>query len=215
MQKKDPLYDDSVLEEDQPFLIFYTDDVNTPESMNPEDLSYLTQFIQSLPDVLTSNTAALYFVEDDLFLNQNDDLEHTGDIYGVSDVQNVAASIRLIHQNADQLYTLTKEGEQVILSNPDFYKETIVHELSHLLDLYSSGTGNLTSYSAEFRDLYEAAPDLLGEYGSTARTEYFAEAGVYYFLYPDRLKQLSLPLFEFFEARYPYLQTELTVKTGS
>lgn len=198
-QARNPLYPGSVLVADSPVLIYYLDDGSTPEKMPPDQLDSVAAFVAGLPEVLTERTAAIYLMEDGLFLQQNGDIENPGNVFGVSDSRNVSTQIRLIHQDSDEMYTYLKDGTLVFLSDPSFYSETIVHEMTHLFDLYPDDGETLLSDSRQLQDFYSRQPDLLGEYGSTSPAEYFAEAGVYYFLYPQLMQEKSPELYAWFD----------------
>ncbi|WP_286356535.1 anthrax toxin lethal factor-related metalloendopeptidase [Ileibacterium valens] len=204
VQKSTPLYPNSVLLTEEPLLVYWVDDEKTSETLNSEQLETTRQFIESLPEILTQYSAAVYLMEDSLFLQNNSDIASLGEVFGVSSTLQAASCIRVIFDDANVLYTYLKDGSTVFLNDPIFFRETIVHELAHLLDYYSTGIQDLLSESEEFNQFYEEDPDLFGDYGASAREEYFAEASVFYFLYPDLMKQIAPDIYQFFLDRFPY-----------
>lgn len=203
-QLEQPEYPEAFRLSEDPLLVYWVDDPQTEEGLDEQQLENIVTFIRNLPPVLTQYAASVYLVEDQIFKNQNPELEKSGEVFGVSSTAEASADIRVVFEDSSVLYTYLKDGTTVFLNDPVFYRETIVHELTHLLDYYSTGVQELKRSSPEFTQFYEKAPDAFGSYGATAPEEYFAEAGVCYFLYPQMMKETSPEVYSFFERNYPY-----------
>lgn len=92
--------------------------------------------------------------------------------------------------------TRTKKYGSINLDENDF-KETLTHELWHVYD-NTHQNGNIAP-SETIVDIYNQNPSLLGEYGATSIYEFFADAGKMYVNEPDKLKEKSEELYNFFE----------------
>lgn len=202
-QTDQPLYENSEQISESPLLVYWTDDPETEEVLDDGSKEQIAMFIEQLPDVLTRYGASIYLMEDEAFLRECSDIEKNGNVYGVSSTAEAAANIRIILKDPGLLYTYLKDGSTVLLSDPAFYHETIVHELTHLLDYYSTGVQELKSHSSQIEQFYQNNPYQFGEYGASSREEYFAEAGVYYFLYPDLMQENAPEVYAFFVENYP------------
>lgn len=197
-QLDDPEFENTFLLANHPFPIYYVDDGNLDETIDQSTLEALTAYISQLPPVLLENCTGIYLMEDQAFTTLDDSYEDSS-VYGVSKSQNFTVDIRLIGNEGRYSYTYLHSGKAVTLDDPLFYTETIVHELVHLVDM-KHGTGSgLLSASDQVQQFYADAPDLFGDYGASSATEWFAEAGVYYFLYPQTLYSLSPNVYTYME----------------
>lgn len=93
--------------------------------------------------------------------------------------------------------TRTKKYCYINLDENDF-KEILTHELWHVYDNTHQNGG--IAPSETIVDIYNQNPSLLGEYGATSAGEFFADAGKMYVNEPDKLKEKSEELYNFFEA---------------
>ena len=192
-----PKYENAVLVASDPCPIYYVPDPEYPEPFDEQTLNQIIQTIQSAPDQLKRLPAAVYLVADRIFTESIPSSEN-GDVYGYTVPIDMTVYIRLIQDKADSLYTWKHNGQPVMLDDPDFYSETIIHELAHLLDLeYSEGI-IFHSDKQAFKDLYQANIDCLSEYAMVDSHEYFAEAAVYWYSYPDLLKTVAPEVYNYF-----------------
>ena len=85
-----------------------------------------------------------------------------------------------------------KEGDVSNKDNLD--KSALVHELWHI---YGFNHGN--SDSKEFQELYLCGGDSITEYGKISPGEFFAEAGWWYTVYPEKLKESNMDVYSYFK----------------
>ncbi len=140
------------------------------------------------PDYLMKNCTEIHFQCKDIFMKHMLDdgfvqNETEGEFY------DGLTSNTTVYMN-----TRTKKYGSVNIDENDF-KETLTHELWHVYDdiYYSSNDTRII-------DIYNQDPYLLGEYGATNTPEFFAEAGKMYVNEPDKLKEKSEELYNFFES---------------
>ncbi len=77
------------------------------------------------------------------------------------------------------------------------YDPYIIHELWHIYD-----SANNISSTSTFLDLYNNAPNSLGEIYATNVSEFFAGAGEMYMCFPDELEEKNLDIYNFFANRF-------------
>lgn len=147
--------------------------------------------LEKQPDYLMKNCTEIHFQCEDVFMKRMLDdgfvqNEADGELY------DGLASDTIVYMN-----TRTKKYGSVNIDENDF-KETLTHELWHVYD-NTHQNGNLMP-SETIADIYNKDPYLLGEYGSTSIYEFFAEAGMMYVNEPDKLKEKSEELYNFFES---------------
>ncbi|MCF0259563.1 MAG: hypothetical protein HUJ54_06865 [Erysipelotrichaceae bacterium] len=192
-----PKYDHAVLITDDPCPIYYVPDPEYPEPFDEGMLTRIVQTIQTAPDQLKKLPAAVYLVADRVFTDSIPSSEDQ-DIYGYTVPIDMTVYIRLIQEKADSLYTWKHDGQPVMLNDPDFYSDTIIHEMAHLQDLeYSKGI-IFHSDSKEFLELFKANQNRLSEYAATDPHEFFAEAVVYWHTYPDLLQRCAPEVYDYF-----------------
>lgn len=168
------------------------------KEMDPDAQEWIISFVSSLDPALLARPSGLYFLNLDSFSKEMGE-DFTSGVFGYSQNMSRQAFIRMPSDSEQNRYTVFKDGSHVDLSEPDFYTETIVHELCHLLDVQEQGDTLFFSRSPEWQNLYDQYSQLLGEYGATSPVEFFAEAGVYYFLYPDLLQDISPEIYDAFD----------------
>lgn len=194
VQADDPEFANTYLLRQNPFPIFYVDDGNLEQTIPQSTLDALTAYIADLPAVLLDNCSAMYLMEEKAFEDMDPSYENSI-VFGLSKSSNFTVDIRLVSDGSSS-YTYMHSGQPVTLDNPVFYTETIVHELVHLFDMKSASRGALYSESDPFIAWYQSSPELFGSYGGTSPAEWFAEAGVYYFMYPDLLQMMSADIYQ-------------------
>ena len=196
-QTEHPRYENAELLALDPFPIYYEQDNIPIEHFPYEVLNRIVENIQAAPEDLKKLPAAMYLIGDHEFNESIADAEQ-GDVYGYAVPNDMTIYLRLIQENADSTYTYQHNGAPVMLSSPNFYTETILHEMAHLLDASKSGGFRLHSESNDFKALYEANKDLLSEYGAQDSHEFFAEAAVYWYLYPKILEREAPDVYSYF-----------------
>lgn len=200
-QKNNPLYPNLEIIENEKIPVFYVAGESADEKLTSSDtLAQISSFIERLPEQLLDNTAGIYLMEDQSFLKETSDFSST-EIFGLSDTATLSVHIRLSPEEYGEFYTKLHDGKLVGLQDPAFYEETIVHELCHLLDYRYGSYGMLLSSEKEFLDIYDQKKDFFGNYATSSPAEFFAECGVYYYLYPELMK-------EQFPGGYAYFQTQ-------
>ena len=199
MQQSSPIFENCVREgESQPALYF--ESTSSQQMPSKEDQEAILAMISELPDSLKGHAAGIYFLSEDTF-NSCIEEETSFDAAGFSRSSNFSTAIKVPDLRLDDYWTVFRDGQQVLLSVPQSYKETIVHELTHLVDVQITGNHLRLSATPEWTAIYDSQKEIFGKYGASSRIEMFAEAGVYYYLYPDLLQQMSPQIYEFFETR--------------
>lgn len=201
IQKDTPIYSQADQLAEEPIAIYYVDDGNPETGVNPALLEELNYFVSILPDELLEQAAALYYVEDQAFEMSSYD-GPSSQVFGFSNSGTMSSSIRLMTDINYLEYTQLKSGAYAFLDDPAFYKETIIHELSHLMDMKAGSSSTTYSDTEEFQALYQADPYSISGYGASNASEFFAEAAVYYYMYPELLETKNPDVFNYFEALY-------------
>lgn len=165
------------------------------------DYESISAYLETLPEELVHRAGAFFILSEETFKEQMDD-SYTSGTYGYTTVDTQSIILRSPGSNGRELYTINKDGTLVSLSSADFFNETIVHELCHLLDYRLEGDALFTSRTDVWKQLYQEYAQDLSEYSRKSSQEFFAETGVYYFLYPDLLKQISPELYDAFDQVY-------------
>ncbi len=178
-------------------LYFETDEQGTP-SLDPARQEGIATLLNSLPEVLTDKPTAIYFVSQDSFVKQDPDFI-TDEFAAYTLSQNGTIVVRVRPDGPEGCRIVFQDGSLHACSEPESYQEILIHELCHLLDVQFKGPTPYLSSREDFLELYQNHGQEVGEYGATDPKEFFAEAGVYYFLYPDQLATQSPEIFRWFE----------------
>lgn len=196
LQQSSSLFENCVQEGNEHPAVYF--EVSDQASMPGDaEKKAIVQMIHELPSALKKQAAGIYFLSENSF-NQAIEQETNIDAAGFSRASNFTAAIKVPDLNRSEYLTYFRNGRTCSLSSPESFKETIVHELVHLADVRTHGSTLRISSLPRWKEIYETQKDLFGEYGATNRSEFFAEAGVYYFLYPDLLKEMSPAVYDFF-----------------
>ncbi len=188
---------------------FYIESQNNQTSVDETSQQYLVDLINGMPDFLTENAAGLYFVNEDQFRANAGDKKDIDSFAGYVRLEQHAMYVNMHDpEEFDKYLYVTHDGRQLDWSDPEGYKETIVHELFHLLDIQYEGKDVFIAQSDEWQNLFNQYGTTLSQYGSTSPTEFFAEAGTYYYLYPELLRQKAEPVYQWFVDNLPDLHPE-------
>ncbi len=186
--------------------------VETRSNANPLDdqsIEYLVNLINALPETLTERAAGIYFVDEDEFQANAAGKQNIEDFAGYVRLEQSAMYIKMHDPAEADLYLyVCHDGEQIPWGEAETYKETMIHELIHLLDIQYEGENVYLSNSKEWQDLFAKHQYDLSEYAATDPVEFFAEAGTYYFLYPDLLKQSAPDVYDWFVTNLPDFQPD-------
>lgn len=142
------------------------------------------------PDYLTKNCTEIHFQCEDAFVKTMLDS-------GGAQNEGEAADYSGLTTDTTVYMNTKVEGFDLDAVGDDF-KETLTHELWHVYD-NTHQNGNIP-FSEPIINIYNQDSYLLGEYGATDAYEFFAEAGMMYVNEPDKLKEKSEELYNFFEA---------------
>ncbi|MBF0578884.1 zinc-dependent peptidase [Erysipelotrichaceae bacterium RD49] len=187
----------------------YIETRNNPMPMDEVSQQYLVDLINGMPDFLTENVAGLYFVDEDEFRVNAGEKKDIDSFAGYVRLEQHAMYVNMHDpEEFDKYLYVTHDGRQLDWSDPEGYKETIVHELFHLLDIQYEGKDVFIAQSDEWQNLFNQYGTALSQYGATSPTEFFAEAGTYYYLYPELLRQKAEPVYQWFVNNLPGLQPE-------
>lgn len=205
-----PIFENTerVIECEEPL---YFETISGLPSLACSDQQQIAQIINDLPPVLKEKAAGIYFLTRATF-NSMHEQNQADDIAGFTRMDNAAVVIKIRIDEADNYRSLCKNGMTLGLDDPYSYQETLVHELVHLLDVQTIGATAWLSERQDWLDLYGRYQNVLGEYAASSPAEFFAEAGVYYFLYPQLLMDLSPEIYTWFETNA--LQEEHSLSQG-
>ena len=143
------------------------------------------------PDYLIKNCTEIHFQCEDVFM------KHMLDDGYVQNEEDGEFYDGLTSDTTVYMNTRTKKYGSINIDE-NYFKEILTHELWHVYD-NTHQNGNTTP-SETIVDIYNQNPSLLGEYGATSIYEFFADAGKMYVNEPDKLKEKSEELYNFFEA---------------
>ncbi len=175
----------------------YFEAIEGQSVLSENDQIQIAQIINNLPSVLKEKAAGVYFLSRDTFRNEH--IKHFEDeIAGFTQMENATIVIKVRIDEANNYRSLCKDGSVLGLDDPYSYQETIIHEFTHLLDVQIKGETACLSDRDDWIDLYNRYQMELGNYASTSPIEFFAEAGVYYFLYPELLYSRSPEIYNWF-----------------
>lgn len=177
------------------------------------DQSAIAHMINSFPEELKHRAAGVYFLGRDSF-NTLHDYGPADEIAGFTEMASATIVIKVRQDEADRYQALRKDGQTVSLNDPLCYQETLIHEFTHLLDVRPTGKTPCLSQREDWLDLYTRYQSLLGDYAMSAPTEYFAETGVFYFLYPHLLQKICPELYGWFDANALNPQGRITLDSG-
>lgn len=165
-------------------------EVDADEIYN-NDVQEIETVLATMPSFLLNRCEKVYIMDSTNYLQAGsqlsmDDLDTTA---AFSYSQNMSIYIRIITD----------------INVGNTYEQTIAHELSHIYD-FSMRTSYFEPYgcsdSEEFVALYEADPNAISEYGSQDVHEFFAEAGSYYIIAPEKLQGMSTQVYNYFDQLY-------------
>ncbi len=175
----------------------YFELVNGQSVLSENDQIQISQIINDLSPLLKEKAAGVYFLSRDTFRNEH--MQNFEDeIAGFTQMETATIVIKVRIDEANHYRSLCKDGSVLELDDPYSYQETIIHEFTHLLDVQTKGETACLSDRADWLDLYNRYRLELGVYASTSPIEFFAEAGVYYFLYPELLYSRAPEIYNWF-----------------
>lgn len=147
--------------------------------------------LEKQPDYLMKNCTEIHFQCEKEFLKTMIDSEY---IQNEEEGQSYEGFTfdTIVYMN-----TRTKKYGSINIDENEF-KETLTHELWHVYDNTHQNGDTLPSET--IIDIYNQDPYILGEYGATSTYEFFADAGKMYVNEPDKLKEKSEELYNFFES---------------
>lgn len=175
----------------------YFESINGQPVLSENDQIAISQIINNLSPLLKEKAAGVYFLSRETFRNEH--MQNFEDeIAGFTQMENATIVIKVRIDEAHNYRSLCKDGSVLGLDDPYSYQETIIHEFTHLLDVQTKGATACLSDRADWVDLYNRYRLELGTYASTSPIEFFAEAGVYYFLYPELLYSRSPEIYNWF-----------------
>lgn len=146
--------------------------------------------LEKQPDYLIKNCTEIHFQCEDVFM------KHMLDDGYVQNEEDGEFYDGLTSDTTVYMNTRTKKYGSINIDE-NYFKEILTHELWHVYD-NTHQNGNTTP-SETIVDIYNQNPSLLGEYGATSIYEFFADAGKIYVNEPDKLKEKSEELYNFFE----------------
>ncbi len=188
-QKSAPLIE-NVIESSQSEVPFYIETINGQPLLSKENEAEIASYIRLLPEDLQKKAGAVYFLSPKRFYAIEGCLPDP-EISGITQLEKAAIFIKDRSSSAGQYQGVLKDGTPVALDSALAYRDTLVHEFMHLLDVQREGSYLQLSSSPDWKELFEKYRTLLGDYGATSPEEFFAEAGVYALLYPDQLQNTA------------------------
>lgn len=188
----------------------YFEEIEGQPVLSQADQQQIASIINNFPSLLKEKAAGIYFLSRDSFHKQHSqDFEE--EIAGFTQMENATIVIKVRLDEAHNYRSLCKDGSSLALDDPFSYQETLVHEFTHLLDIQTKGENACLSDRADWIDLYNRYQYSLGNYASTSPIEFFAETGVYYYLYPQLLYTISPEIYNWFST-YALANTNLLAR---
>lgn len=149
--------------------------------------------LEKQPDYLMKNCTEIHFQCEDIFIKRMLD---EGFVQNETEAELISGSTT---NTTVYMNTRTKKLGSIDVDENDF-KETLTHELWHVYDDTHQIGDSYPSDNVQIVSIYNQNPSLLGEYGATNTLEFFAEAGEMYIYEPDKLKEKSIDLYNYFES---------------
>lgn len=150
--------------------------------------------LEKQPDYLMRNCTEIHFQCEDVFAKTMLDSEVVQNEADAADYSGLTTDNTTVYMN-----TSWKKLDSMV-TDEETFKETLTHELWHVYDFTHQIGDSYPSDNVQIVSIYNQNPSLLGEYGATNTLEFFAEAGQMYIYKPDKLKEKSEELYNFFEA---------------
>lgn len=150
--------------------------------------------LEKQPDYLMRNCAEIHFQCEDVFAKTMLDSEVVQNEADAADYSGLTTDNTTVYMN-----TSWKKLDSMV-TDEETFKETLTHELWHVYDFTHQIGDSYPSDNVQIVSIYNQNPSLLGEYGATNTLEFFAEAGQMYIYKPDKLKEKSEELYNFFES---------------
>lgn len=150
--------------------------------------------LEKQPDYLMKNCTEIHFQCEDVFAKTMLD---SGDVQNEADAADYSG---LTTDNTTVYMNTSWKKLDSMVTDEETFKETLTHELWHVYDDTHQIGGSYPSDNVQIVSIYNQNPSLLGEYGATNTLEFFAEAGEMYIYKPDKLKEKSEELYNFFES---------------
>ena len=150
--------------------------------------------LEKHPDYLMRNCTEIHFQCEDVFAKTMLDSEVVQNEADAADYSGLTTDNTTVYMN-----TSWKKLDSMV-TDEETFKETLTHELWHVYDFTHQIGDSYPSDNVQIVSIYNQNPSLLGEYGATNTLEFFAEAGQMYIYKPDKLKEKSEELYNFFES---------------
>lgn len=150
--------------------------------------------LEKQPDYLMRNCTEIHFQCEDIFAKTMLDSGVVQNEADAADYSGLTTDNTTVYMN-----TSWKKLDSMV-TDEETFKETLTHELWHVYDFTHQIGDSYPSDNVQIVSIYNQNPSLLGEYGATNTLEFFAEAGQMYIYKPDKLKEKSEELYNFFEA---------------
>lgn len=148
--------------------------------------------LEKQPDYLMRNCTEIHFQCEDVFAKTMLDSGVVQNEADAADYSGLTTDNTTVYMN-----TSWKKLDSMV-TDEETFKETLTHELWHVYN-NTHQNGNVPP-SESIIDIYNQDPYLVGEYGAINTYEFFAEAGQMYIYKPDKLKEKSEELYNFFES---------------
>lgn len=196
-QRTQPLVDNVALNTDSD-VPFYVEIQEGQPLLDPAAQNLLVSYINSLPQILKEKAGAIYFLAPDSFYSI-EGCQEDPSITGITQLERAAIYLKDRSDPSGQFVSIAKDGTAISLNNPQVYRDTLVHEFMHLLDVQTEGLHLQRSGSEQWQALFTQYQNVLGDYAATSPEEFFAEAGVYYLYYPEQLQRLAPEVYSYFQ----------------
>lgn len=136
------------------------------------------------------------------FFEQEPGYEKGSQIVGLASSADMSVKIKI--QDFESSY-IDSSMPEVVMEPMDYYRNTLCHELSHLVDYQQAYSQNFISDDPVFQQLYQDHQYSINTYASTSLHEFFAESSKLYLRYPQYLIERNYAVFEYFQTLYaPY-----------
>ncbi len=155
--------------------------VETENKKINNHVNRIKTYLNKLPSYLLQDCKAIHFVGHDQLIKTYMIGEKEGDVSN-KDKEEIIG------------YALERNMHAHVQYQSNLDKSALVHELWHIYDF---NHGN--SDSKEFQELYLCGGDSITEYGKISPGEFFAEAGWWYTVYPEKLKESNMDVYSYFK----------------
>lgn len=159
------------------------------------------QAIRTQPAFMLEKCQSILLMDPEFF-QAEEGYEKGSQIVGLASSADM--TVKIMIQDFEANY-IDSSMPEIVMEPIDYYRNTLCHELSHLIDYQEQYSQSFLSDDPDFQQLYKDYQYSINDYAATSLHEYFAESSKLYLRYPQYLINKNYSVFEYFQNLYrPY-----------